>query len=184
VGSSLRPVMKQEPDEGSSLSGATQPPPDGYWGSFSCIFIFCFYFYIVLACVSTCNPGAQGGQKANILEPEFQGQHLCNNSVVSWLTWVLRTCHFCLRLAEKSDDTAFFSKQFIQELFNMQAGISLDPNRNHLYNPSTTPHQPSLHNLSSLAFVKWPDLASWCACAALTMDVAYFQVYEEVRCKS
>jgi hypothetical protein len=27
--------------------------------------------------------------------------------------------------AEKSDVTAFFSKQFIQEPFNMQAGISL-----------------------------------------------------------
>jgi hypothetical protein len=26
--------------------------------------------------------------------------------------------------------------------------------------------------------------ASWCTCAALTMVVAYFQVYEEVRCKS
>jgi hypothetical protein len=25
---------------------------------------------------------------------------------------------------------------------------------------------------------------SWCICAALTMVVAYFQVYEEVRCKS
>jgi hypothetical protein len=25
---------------------------------------------------------------------------------------------------------------------------------------------------------------SWCTCAALTMVVAYFQVYEEVRCKS
>ena len=59
---------------------------------------------------------------------------------------------------------------------------SLAPNRNPLYNPSTTPHQPC--NLSSLAFVKWPDLASWCACAALTMDVAYFRVYEEVRYKS
>jgi hypothetical protein len=26
--------------------------------------------------------------------------------------------------------------------------------------------------------------ASWCTCAALTMVVAYFRVYEEVRCKS
>jgi hypothetical protein len=26
--------------------------------------------------------------------------------------------------------------------------------------------------------------ASWCTCTALTMVVAYFQVYEEVRCKS
>ena len=34
-------------------------------------------------------------------------------------------CRFCLRPAEKSDDTAFFSKQFIQEPFNVQAGISL-----------------------------------------------------------
>jgi hypothetical protein len=34
-------------------------------------------------------------------------------------------CHFCLPPAEKSDGTAFFSKQFIQEPFNMQAGITL-----------------------------------------------------------
>ena len=53
---------------------------------------------------------------------------------------------------------------------------------NPLYIPSNMPHQPSPSNLTSLAFVKWPDLASWCACAALTMDVAYFRVYEEVRC--
>ena len=96
----------------------------------------------------------------------------------------LHSCRFCLRPAGKSEDTAFFSKQFIQEPFNMQAGISLAPSRNPLHNPSTTPHQPSLRNLSSLAFIKWPDLASWWACAALTMDVPYFQVYEEVRCKS
>ena len=62
--------------------------------------------------------------------------------------------------------------------------LSLAPNRNPLYNPSTMPHQPSPCNLSSLAFFKWPDLASWCTCTALTMDVAYFRVYEEVRCKS
>jgi hypothetical protein len=31
-------------------------------------------------------------------------------------------CRFCLRPTEKSDDTAFFSKQFIQEPFNMHAG--------------------------------------------------------------
>jgi hypothetical protein len=36
-------------------------------------------------------------------------------------------CRFCLQPAEKSDDTVFFSKQFIQEPFNMQAGISLSP---------------------------------------------------------
>jgi hypothetical protein len=64
----------------------------------------------------------------------------------------------------------------------MQAGISLSvSDHNPLYIPSTMPHQPSPQNLSSLAFVKWPDLASWCACAALTMDLAYFWVYEEVR---
>jgi hypothetical protein len=72
-----------------------------------------------------------------------------------------------------------FSKQFIQETFNMQAEISiyasrnlpsrrnlstckqeslLVPNRNPLYNPSIMLHQPSLRNLSSLAFVKCPDL--------------------------
>jgi hypothetical protein len=26
--------------------------------------------------------------------------------------------------------------------------------------------------------------ASWCTCAALMLVVAYFQVYEEVKCKS
>jgi hypothetical protein len=52
------------------------------------------------------------------------------------------------------------------------------PNRNPLYNPSTAVHWPE----SSLAI--WFDLASWCTCAVLTMDTAYFQVYEEVRCKS
>ena len=39
--------------------------------------------------------------------------------------------------------------------------LSLAPNHNPLYNPSTMPHQLSPRNLSSLAFVKWPNLASW-----------------------
>jgi hypothetical protein len=34
------------------------------------------------------------------------------------------------------------------------------------------------------SLVIWSDLVSWCSCAVLTMDVAYFQVYEEVRYKS
>jgi hypothetical protein len=63
---------------------------------------------------------------------------------------------FCLQPAEKSDDTMFFSKPFIQEPFNTHAGISLQEflpahNRNPLYNPSTTPHQPSLCNSCPLA---------------------------------
>jgi hypothetical protein len=36
-------------------------------------------------------------------------------------------CHFCHRPVEKSDNTVFFSKQFIQEPFNMPAEISHNP---------------------------------------------------------
>jgi hypothetical protein len=56
-----------------------------------------------------------------------------------------------------------------------QESSSPAPNRNPLYNPSTMFHQPSLHNLSSLSFIKWPDLASWCTCAALTMAWLIFR---------
>ena len=62
--------------------------------------------------------------------------------------------------------------------------LSLAPNHNPLYNPQPHPISPVRVNLSSLAFVKWADLASWCAWAALMIDMAYFQEYEEVRCKS
>jgi hypothetical protein len=68
--------------------------------------------------------------------------------------------------------------------FQHASRISLVPNRNPLYNPSTTPHQPSPSKSQFIGLLKWPDLTSWCTCAALTMDVAYFRVYEEVRCKS
>ena len=68
---------------------------------------------------------------------------------------------------------AVYSGTFQHACRNLSLGIvscvSISaPNRNPLYNPSTTPHQPSPQNLSSLAFVKWPDPESWCACAALT----------------
>jgi hypothetical protein len=36
-------------------------------------------------------------------------------------------CCLLFRPAERSDDTAFFSKKFIQEPFNMHAGKSLSP---------------------------------------------------------
>jgi hypothetical protein len=59
----------------------------------------------------------------------------------------------CLWPAEKSNDTMFFSKQFIQEPFNIHVGkkIPLAPNHNPLYDPSIMPHQPSPHNSSPLA---------------------------------
>jgi hypothetical protein len=43
--------------------------------------------------------------------------------------------------AEKSDYTGFFSKQFIQEPFNMQAGISPSPQSQSLIQPLN--HAPS-----------------------------------------
>ena len=106
-------------------------------------------------------------------------------------------CRFCPQPAEKSDDTAFFSKQFIQEPFNMHAGISLQKSISlgislpPIAIPYITPkprpispvHVTAVHWPES-SLVIWSDLASWCTCAVLTMDVAYFQVYEEVRCKS
>jgi hypothetical protein len=49
--------------------------------------------------------------------------------------------------------------------------------------PSSPVHITAVHSPES-SLIIWSDLASWCTCAVLTMDVAYFQVYEEVRCKS
>jgi hypothetical protein len=57
--------------------------------------------------------------------------------------------------------------------------------------PSITPqprpispvHVTAVH-WPELSLVIWSDLASWCICTVLTMVVAYFQVYEEVRCMS
>ena len=70
----------------------------------------------------------------------------------------------CLRFwpAEKGDNTKFFSKQFIQEPFNiMHESLSRNqyfqerqpttPYHNPLYILSTMPHQPSPSNSSSLA---------------------------------
>jgi hypothetical protein len=59
----------------------------------------------------------------------------------------------CLQPAEKSDDTAFFSKQFIQEPFNMQAGISLQP-------PIAIPYiTPQLRPISPVRVISvhWPS---------------------------
>jgi hypothetical protein len=87
----------------------------------------------------------------------------------------------------------FFSKQFIQEPFNMHAGKKKSlllpppiaiPYITPLPRPISPFHITAVHWPES-SLVIWPDLASWCSCAVLTMDVvAYFQVYEEVRCKS
>jgi hypothetical protein len=86
----------------------------------------------------------------------------------------------------------FFSKQFIQEPFNMQAGISLQESLSPIPTiPYITPQphpispvQVTAVHLPESSFVIWSDLASWCTCSALKMDMAYFQVYEKVRCKS
>ena len=63
-----------------------------------------------------------------------------------------KSCRFCLRPAEKSDDTAFFSKQFIQEPFNMQAGISSSPP---IAIPYITP-QPCPISPVRVISVHWP----------------------------
>lgn len=78
----------------------------------------------------------------------------------------------------------FFSKQFIQETFFLHASSNLSflpfilppaPEHTPLYPPSTLPPPSRLRNLSSQVHVTWPDLASWCTWAALTMDVASFR---------
>jgi hypothetical protein len=109
-------------------------------------------------------------------------------------------CRLRFQPAERNDNTTFFSKQFIQEPFNMHAGISLQKSISlvifsYLLPPIAIPYitpQPRLISPVHVTAVHWPessfviwsDLASWCTYAVLTMDVDYFQVYEEVRCKS
>ena len=58
---------------------------------------------------------------------------------------------------------------------NLSSNLSFPsaPNCNPLYNPSTTPHQPSPCNYSPLAriiTVIWSNFASWCTCTVLMMD--------------
>jgi hypothetical protein len=62
-------------------------------------------------------------------------------------------CCFCLQPAEKRDDAAFFSKQFIQEPFNMQAGIFSQPPIAITY---ITP-QPLPMSLVLVISVHWPS---------------------------
>jgi hypothetical protein len=110
---------------------------------------------------------------------------------------VVVVCHFLFRPAEKSNNTTFFSKQFIQEPFNIMheslSRKSISPGKNNNLPPIATPYissQPRPISPVHITAVHWPessliiwsDLASWCTCAVLMMDVAYFQVYEEVRC--
>jgi hypothetical protein len=49
--------------------------------------------------------------------------------------------------------------------------------------PISPVHLRAVHWPES-SLVIWSDIASWCTCAVLTMVMAYFQVYEEVRYKS
>jgi hypothetical protein len=49
--------------------------------------------------------------------------------------------------------------------------------------PISPVHVTAVHWPAS-SLVIWSDLASWCTCAVHPVDVAYFQVYEEVKCKS
>jgi hypothetical protein len=110
------------------------------------------------------------------------------------------SCGFLFLPVEKSDNTTFFSKQFIQEPFNiMHESLSRnqslqEKNNNHPPPiaipyissqpcPITPVHVTAVH-WPETSLVIWSNLVSWCTCAVLTMDAAYFQVYEEVRCKS
>jgi hypothetical protein len=94
----------------------------------------------------------------------------------------------------------FFSKQFIKEPSNIMheslSRKSISPGKNNNNPPpiaipyiSSQPrpispvHVTAVHWPES-SLIIWSDLASWCACTVLTIDAAYFQVYEEVRCKS
>lgn len=113
-----------------------------------------------------------------------------------WGVWYLEvSC--CLRFQpqEKSNDTVFLSKQFIQESFNMHAGkslcrnlsagISLAPNCNPLYNPSTTPHQPSPLNSSLLSRIIIRHMVRSCIMVHLhSSPSGCIRVYEHFRCKS
>jgi hypothetical protein len=54
---------------------------------------------------------------------------------------------------------------------------------------SSQPHSISPVHITAVhwpesSLLIWSNLASWCTSAVLTMDVAYFQVYQEVRCMS
>jgi hypothetical protein len=128
------------------------------------------------------------------------------NCLQDWQRQGLKRSNFYLQMPSKSKTHAFkYIQDVVASVSDQQKRVTtqsssqislfrnlptckqdspLAPNRNPLHNPSTMPHQPSPRNLSSLAFVKCPDLRSWCACAALTMDMAYFRVYEEVRLQS
>jgi hypothetical protein len=78
--------------------------------------------------------------------------------------------------AEKSNDTAFFSKLFIQEPFNMHAGKkSLSPPIaipyiSPLARPIRPVHITAVHWPES-SLVIWSNLASWCTCAVHPVDM-------------
>ena len=92
---------------------------------------------------------------------------------------------------------------FIQSCFFFISPLFISPSNNHppsnqglslLYtlssHPRTAGHATSpgtqlqLIRAAGHVSTKMDSPVSWCTCAALTMVVAYFQVYEEVRCKS
>ena len=99
-------------------------------------------------------------------------------------------CCFLFLPAEKSDNTMFFSKQFIQEPFNiMHESLSRNQSLQEKNNPT---HQIAIPYISSqprpispvhVTAVHWPessliiwsDLASWCTCAALRWSQLIFR---------
>jgi hypothetical protein len=94
----------------------------------------------------------------------------------------------------------FFSKQFIQEPFKiMHESLSRNqslqeknnnpthqiaiPYRSSQPRPISPVHVTAVH-WPELPLIIWSDLATLCTCTVLKMDAAYFQVYEDVMCKS
>jgi hypothetical protein len=68
---------------------------------------------------------------------------------------------------------------------NLSAGISLAPNCNPLYNPSTTPHQPSPLNSSLLSRIIIRHMVRSCIMVHLhSSPSGCIRVYEHFRCKS
>lgn len=65
--------------------------------------------------------------------------------------------------------------------------LSLAPNHNPLYNPTTTPHQPSPRNSSPLARIITCHMVRFCIMVHLCSSPSGYgliRVYKEVRCKS
>jgi hypothetical protein len=83
-------------------------------------------------------------------------------------TFLKHLCRFCLWPAEKSNDTAFFSKQFIQDPFNMQAVISLQP-------PIAIPYiAPQLCPISPVHIISvhWPSSNGLILCHGVPVQLS------------